>query len=310
MEAGGGDERKNYDLKKGNKEVMTENINTVYSVYKKHVRPRTRYDWDSPWQRVLNDFYRTRLPRRCMIWLLHHPFPLSSVSKLYLFLRLPVCRRLSLLKGEGFGKRDGGGLYDDEKGRSSINHSTLSGPGERRGTQNKEKMSLCLVRFFTLENFIWNAVSMQSKTHLKTTAYFRSATLSRNIVPPSISPRNPSCENPPPPWMKRLSAMQFPTGVGRGGGMSQIYHGTAPLSPLPSHFTLIPYSTTLISYHSNLSPFLAITISSPSFCFLRLLLLVSLYLRHNALLLQVKNSKLLRYTLPRGKFKLNLRYTL
>ncbi len=61
---------------------------------------------------------------------------------------------MSPVEGEGLGKRDGGGLYDDEKGWSSINHSILSGPGERRGTQNKEKMSLCLVRFCTLENFI------------------------------------------------------------------------------------------------------------------------------------------------------------
>ncbi len=115
---------------------------------------------------------------------------------------------------------------------------------------------------------------MQSKTCslLQTTTYIRSANLSRNLVPSSISPRNPSRVKIPLP-LKRLSAMQFPTGgVGRGGGMSQIYHGTAPLSPLPSHFTLI--HTTLISYHRNLSPFLAITIlintgfSSPSLCML------------------------------------------
>ncbi len=46
-----------------------------------------------------------------------------SVSKLSLFLNLPVCRRSSLLTG-------GGGTisYDGEKAWSSINHSILSVP--------------------------------------------------------------------------------------------------------------------------------------------------------------------------------------
>jgi hypothetical protein len=40
---------------------------------------------------------------RCMIWLLPHSLPPSLVSKLSLFLSLPVpvCRRLRLLTGEG-----------------------------------------------------------------------------------------------------------------------------------------------------------------------------------------------------------------
>ncbi len=38
-----------------------------------------------------------------MIRLLAHPLPPSPVSKLSLFLSLPVCRRSSLLMGEGEG---------------------------------------------------------------------------------------------------------------------------------------------------------------------------------------------------------------
>ncbi len=53
-------------------------------------------------KRMLNDLYRTRLSRRRMIWLLSHPFPSPvTVSRLYLFLSLPVCRRSSLPTGEG-----------------------------------------------------------------------------------------------------------------------------------------------------------------------------------------------------------------
>jgi hypothetical protein len=51
-------------------------------------------------QRVLYDFERTRLSRRRMIWLLPHQLhPPASI--LSLFLSLPVCRRSSLLTGEG-----------------------------------------------------------------------------------------------------------------------------------------------------------------------------------------------------------------
>ncbi len=49
-----------------------------------------------------NDSQRSRLSRRHMIWLLFHftPPPLPSAS-LSLFLSLPVCRRSSLLTGQG-----------------------------------------------------------------------------------------------------------------------------------------------------------------------------------------------------------------
>ncbi len=54
-----------------------------------------------PWYRILNDLQRTRLSRHRMIRLLSHP--LSPVSKLSLFLSLPMCRRSSFLTGEGGG---------------------------------------------------------------------------------------------------------------------------------------------------------------------------------------------------------------
>jgi hypothetical protein len=43
---------------------------------------------------------------RRMIWVLPHPLPLSPVSKLSLFLSLPVCRMSSLLTGEGGGEEE------------------------------------------------------------------------------------------------------------------------------------------------------------------------------------------------------------
>jgi hypothetical protein len=49
-----------------------------------------------------------------MIWLLAQPLPPSPVSKLSLFLSLPVCRRPSLLTGE-----EGGGGVGEEP-----NHTT------------------------------------------------------------------------------------------------------------------------------------------------------------------------------------------
>ncbi len=54
-------------------------------------------------QRVWNDLLRTRHSIDRMIWLPHPP-PLSPVSKLSLFLTLPVYRPSSLLMGEGFGR--------------------------------------------------------------------------------------------------------------------------------------------------------------------------------------------------------------
>ncbi len=50
-------------------------------------------------QRLLNDLWWTRLSRRRAIWL----FPLSRHQS-SLFLSLPVCRRSSLLTGEGVGE--------------------------------------------------------------------------------------------------------------------------------------------------------------------------------------------------------------
>jgi hypothetical protein len=55
------------------------------------------------YQRGLNDLPRARLSCGRMIRLHAHPLPLSSISKLSLFLSLPVCRRSSLLTGEGEG---------------------------------------------------------------------------------------------------------------------------------------------------------------------------------------------------------------
>jgi hypothetical protein len=58
-----------------------------------------------------------------MIWLAPPPTPFH-VSKLSLFLRLPVCRRSSLLTEEGM--RGGAKSYDGEKAWSFINHLILS----------------------------------------------------------------------------------------------------------------------------------------------------------------------------------------
>ncbi len=51
------------------------------------------------------------------------PFPSSPVSKLSLFLGLPMCRRPSLLTEEGGGR--GAKSYDREKAWLTINHSIL-----------------------------------------------------------------------------------------------------------------------------------------------------------------------------------------
>ena len=55
-----------------------------------------------------------------------HPSPLSPVSKLSLFLSLPVCSRSSLLTGEGERGQGGAKSYRGEEAWSSINHSILS----------------------------------------------------------------------------------------------------------------------------------------------------------------------------------------
>jgi len=87
------------------------------------------------------------------------PFP---VSKLSLFLNLPVCRPSSFLTGEGGGGEAGDKSYDDEKACSSKNHSILSagwtgmnhqscGHDGREGVLLAHHQLLVLVRDVTLQ---------------------------------------------------------------------------------------------------------------------------------------------------------------
>jgi hypothetical protein len=96
-------------------------------------------------QRVLNDSSRTRLSLRRMIWLLPYPLPPppSPVSKLSIFLSLPVCKR----RGVGGWGRSQPKSYDSapcsppyptsplmQSSRvSSVYCSLLTGHGEGRG---------------------------------------------------------------------------------------------------------------------------------------------------------------------------------
>jgi hypothetical protein len=75
-------------------------------------------------QRILNDLWRTRLSRSCMIWL--HPPPLPPSSDRQHIGRLK--KRDNFLMGEE-GEEVGGGAksYDGEKAWVSINYSKLSG---------------------------------------------------------------------------------------------------------------------------------------------------------------------------------------
>jgi hypothetical protein len=75
-----------------------------------------------------------------MNWLLAHPLPLlSPVSKSSLFLSISVCRRLSLLTGDGGGgDRQGAKSYGHRKAWSSIYHSILSAPGWQQLTVETE----------------------------------------------------------------------------------------------------------------------------------------------------------------------------
>ncbi len=83
---------------------------------------------------------RIRLSRHRMNWLLTHTLPPSTVSKLSLFLSLPVCRRSSLLTGEGGGGDEGGAKsYDGEKAWSSVNPSILSGWPSSSGVSRSKK---------------------------------------------------------------------------------------------------------------------------------------------------------------------------
>ncbi len=70
------------------------------------------------------------------------PFPpLLSASCLF-FLSLPVCRRSSLLTGEGGGGGGGAKSYDGEKAWLSINHSILSVQGEQNNRNIRERMKI------------------------------------------------------------------------------------------------------------------------------------------------------------------------
>ncbi len=73
-------------------------------------------------QRVLNDLEDQAFLLSYDFWLLPHPLPPTSVSKLSLFLMLPVSRHaVSLLTG-GWGAKS----CDGEKAWSSINHPILN----------------------------------------------------------------------------------------------------------------------------------------------------------------------------------------
>ncbi len=80
---------------------------------------------DLPFQRVLNDIWRTRLSRRRVIWLLPHPFPpLPAVSWIGDTQEDWEMRQLA----DGRGGGEGAKSYNSEKAWSSRNHSKLSGP--------------------------------------------------------------------------------------------------------------------------------------------------------------------------------------
>jgi hypothetical protein len=68
-----------------------------------------------------------------MTWLLAHPLPPSPVSKLSLFLGLPVCRRSSLLTGEG------------ERVGEEPNHTTARKPGPLEIIHYSLLLPLCLM---------------------------------------------------------------------------------------------------------------------------------------------------------------------
>jgi hypothetical protein len=76
-------------------------------------------------QRIPNDLKRTRLSCGRMIRLIAHPLPPSPVSNMSLFLGLSVCRRSSLLTGEGGGGGQGAKSYDREETGPSISFNTL-----------------------------------------------------------------------------------------------------------------------------------------------------------------------------------------
>jgi hypothetical protein len=72
-------------------------------------------------QRVMNDLYRTRLSCGRIIRLLAHPPSPSAVSKLSLFLSLPMCRRSSLLTGE-----KGGGVGVEQNHATALYKSSCT----------------------------------------------------------------------------------------------------------------------------------------------------------------------------------------
>jgi hypothetical protein len=77
-------------------------------------------------QRVLNISSRTRVSQRRIIWLLPPTSPPFLVSKLSLFLSLPVCRRSSLLT-EGGGGGGGGPIpYDGKNAHCPVLYKSFN----------------------------------------------------------------------------------------------------------------------------------------------------------------------------------------
>ncbi len=90
--------------------LVTHSLRTVFPRKKRSVKMFIRYRMDQKVRQVLklNDLEKTRLSRGRMIRFLAHPLN-SLVSKLSLFLSIPVCHRLSILTGDGEGRWWGGG---------------------------------------------------------------------------------------------------------------------------------------------------------------------------------------------------------
>jgi hypothetical protein len=80
-------------------------------------------------QRVLDDFAKTRLSRRRIIWLLSHPLPHSAFDSRLDRRQIARLKKRDNLLTRGGRRRPRGGAksYDGEKAWSSINHSILSG---------------------------------------------------------------------------------------------------------------------------------------------------------------------------------------
>ncbi len=84
------------------------------------------FRWNNVTQNVTELFIENQAFSGRIIRLLAHPLLPSLVSKLSLFLSLPVCRQVEIADwGRGGGGR-GAQFYDREKAWPSINHSMLS----------------------------------------------------------------------------------------------------------------------------------------------------------------------------------------